>query len=353
MKTSKTNREVGFDFIQEGKYPSFIKEHAFFKQKNYPLDRKVFPRIGLANCLEECKFNNPDIALSAGCLVADIVVGILKDLHTRRGKVVSIINALYSALSAENYNKFVVMAEDGRAELKLAKDLYVNEKVLYKAGKSLFKIYNAIYQMTKDSNPIPPLESLHNFKSFSNNNIPLSKIKIAFSSTGEDGYWDLATISMRGISSCQAWDRALSKALVSTLSSRYTGVIYLTTDAPFNEYGTRMIRRALVRYCIHKVTKKPALITDTIYPSYDVGSADLIAEFLTKKTGLPVSNAGDWRSHFVNRQDYFIPTEHTWDKFPLASGESHYMDSPVSLKRISSRDNQFTIGIHYRKLTDI
>lgn len=69
---------------------------------------------------------------------------------------------------------------------------------------------------------------------------------IGFSSYGLNGFWDLATMSMRGVVSCMSWSQKNSLTLGATLTDPFVGIIYIT-DKTDLQYGYKIITRALVR----------------------------------------------------------------------------------------------------------
>jgi hypothetical protein len=76
----------------------------------------------------------------------------------------------------------------------------------------------------------------------------LSKMDIVFSSDGFKGLWDLATMSMRGVSTCRHWkNHDHNKCLPGQITDPNLGIIYMT-DGTMTEYGESINKRALVSY---------------------------------------------------------------------------------------------------------
>ena len=81
------------------------------------------------------------------------------------------------------------------------------------------------------------------------------KMSVVFSADGITGLWDLATMSMRGVSSCCHWDNGHSSSsssghtggLIGPMTAPNTGLIYLT-DGTMTEYGLSINKRSLVYY---------------------------------------------------------------------------------------------------------
>jgi hypothetical protein len=122
-------------------------------------------------------------------------------------------------------------------------------------------------------------------------------VTIVFSGSGYKRLWDIATMSMRGVSSCQNWDDPFSRRLVGSMLDPYAGIVYTTTG--FNTpLGINMVDRAVVRFVVSNRRKGPALLIEPIYGASvndddwdanddDNGSVDIqnmFADFLRKKT---------------------------------------------------------------------
>lgn len=90
--------------------------------------------------------------------------------------------------------------------------------------------------------------------------------RIVFSSAGNKGLWDIATMSMRGISSCQRWDYdngySHERKLVGSMLDPYCGIIYITTGTK-TKLGEKMTKRAVVRFVIDG--NKPYLFIERVY----------------------------------------------------------------------------------------
>ncbi len=158
--------------------------------------------------------------------------------------------------------------------------------------------------------------------------------KVIFSSTGTQGIWDIATMSMRGIQSCQTWGCRQATKLVGSIVDPYCGIIYLT-----NGNDDKMIYRAVVRYIIHKQLG-PALMLERIYPYIsDALQQDAIfaifARSLAEKTKLPIYLA----SHLERIPSRcYIPTSKTinalmTDRSYRDSGIEYYNFRLSDLKR--------------------
>lgn len=83
--------------------------------------------------------------------------------------------------------------------------------------------------------------------------------KIVFSGSGNRGLWDIATMSERGIESCQSWNGGASGRLIGSMLDPYCGIIYIAGK------NGQMKRRAVVRFVINNTTGKPAVMLEPVY----------------------------------------------------------------------------------------
>lgn len=89
-------------------------------------------------------------------------------------------------------------------------------------------------------------------------------LTICFSSYGNKGFWDIATMSMRGIKSCQRWSHRLSKNLIGTMIDPCAGIVYITDNRATSK-GKRMLARAVVRFVFDYIGNKYKLMLEPIY----------------------------------------------------------------------------------------
>jgi hypothetical protein len=74
------------------------------------------------------------------------------------------------------------------------------------------------------------------------------KMSVVFSSDGHEGLWDLATMSMRGVSTCLHWNNEQHRrGIIGYITNANYGVIYLT-DGTTTEHGLSINKRAIVNY---------------------------------------------------------------------------------------------------------
>src|SRR5690606_23711397 len=139
-------------------------------------------------------------------------------------KIVQADRALYDlahSISAfiVNNHQSMVLVKDGKVSIRCGKNFYYKDKVFAKTDESFFKCYNKIADKCAEHGLIlPKLEDMPYFKAFSSNNVGGNDFKLVFSSDGERGAWDIATMSMRGINSCQGWGKPQSHGLIGSIS---------------------------------------------------------------------------------------------------------------------------------------
>jgi len=309
------------DYVESSKLPFWIKNHYIFKNANYVSFYKIFPSIGLDNCKEKIIIKNNNGLRYAQELRDDLKYNIL---YTFKFKDNNFRICLCNQLQFDVVDKKVF-------SIKLSKDIVYNDKKIFKAGTSAMKVYNTILKEYTTNDPnLLRLEDLTNFKNFSSNNFSSKEMEINFVSTGLDAIWDFATISMRGVVSCQSWVNPQSRGLIGTIVNPFVGLIYISSSEQ-TIYGPKTFKRCLVRYAINKDTKRPALFLDGIYPSGDITDIrDSFIKFLKSKTSLEVFFA-------TKTNCYYLPS-HKYQKY-LAEGEETYMDYQIPFKQIECDKN--------------
>jgi hypothetical protein len=321
------------DLLKEKKFPKWFANHPIFKETSKI--SKVFPGIGLPNCFSEIEIDNSKVAAKAAAAMLSAIITTIKYNKTRIKTVIDgklqiplkqsngLIKKVYSKLLKKKTNNnisfndleentqnkinqcYILFSEvnaqlskaknkvithnNGRITLNLVDDirLYKDDKApTYRMGESLFRVYNKLNQLLLECNlpQMCSLETFPTFKKFSTENVPNHKFKIVFSSDGVDGAWDIATMSMRGISSCQSWGGGYSHCLIGSVSDPFVGIVYLTSGGKFNDYGSKMMRRCVVRFVIDAKTRKPLLLLDNMYPAKDTQILKSFIDFLKEKT---------------------------------------------------------------------
>ncbi len=277
-------------------YPDWIKKSVPFQKMDSI--RKVFPQVGLDDYTEKVCIDNNGSKITALLLVEEIQKSLnerikkvktfltkTKTLPKRLSDITLVVELMAQLSGIQDLEKFIVYTPKGTISLVCPISLLSGGKAVFKAGISLFKVYNRLSEMLADCKlvALQDLEKNYHYKIFSSTNLPVNTCTLHFSSSTEEGVWDIATMSMRGITSCQTWQGANNYAkLIGSIVDPCTAVIYLTNGTP-TDYGTKMVRRSLVRY-VHNVTNgKPCLVIERMYPAFDQGSLDIFINSLSSR----------------------------------------------------------------------
>lgn len=244
------------ELLNKKNFAHFIKTSAVLK-KNKTIE-KLFSEAGLSNF--EVNSDNPSVRHKA----AEKLIGtIFRRLHIFRGCKYRNDGTLQWRI-LHSYKK--------TGKLSLTDPLSVN-KIQGKIGESLFKFENKCYNFytttSRHNNMWQALEQYEDFKEFSLLNS--NNLKIVFSADGEEGIWDIATMSMRGIDSCQSWGGQFRNCLIGSMLDPYTGIIYLTSGSK-SEFGTKMLARCVVRLITKG--KQKAIFLDKMYPRENISIRD-------------------------------------------------------------------------------
>ena len=329
-------------------YPSSIKDHRVFK--NYKQVAKIFPEIGLPNCEKEIELDNSrEARVSANQLLSSVKDTLDKRLRTvskygerisegtkRRKKLENCKTLLKSV--RENLSANCIQTNNGRLSFNIPDDISdVDKNVVFKKGERIFGIYNKLNETLRAGHflAMKNLDENPAFKEFSTKNVPALKYKIVFSSDGADGLWDIATMSMRGISSCQTWGSGNSTHVVGSMVDPFTGIIYLTSGEKYGEYGSKMMRRCIVRFVVSKARKEPALMLERMYPDMSKPILDQFIAFLKERTNDRfniVYSADRYSAHNVS---YYVPMSSIIKSLP--DTDQPYKDSGI-LYEVDQKD---------------
>jgi len=286
-------------FAAKNSLPPWLINHAIFKS----IDKveKIFPRIGLTNCGEKIQIDQVESATNAA-------FELLNALSAHFGTIVDRLGSLDKANTPEilslrsRLNILCIYMRDDKASfvqkkgnkitLTIPENIkYEDAKIAYKKGEGLFRVYNKLSEeligLRRRNRVVPKLRSLDKmalFKAFSSVNIPSNGFSIVFSSDGIDGLWDIATMSMRGIKSCQRWNGEYKQCLIGSIVDPFTGIIYLTSGANYKQFGTKMVRRCIVRFVVDGENDKPFITIDKMYPSHDIEITTKFINFIKTKT---------------------------------------------------------------------
>jgi hypothetical protein len=351
--------------------PAFISDHKVFKT---PLKiNKIFPSIGLKNFKEPCELAKPLLDLKKENFVSSLVAAMLNGLTAARdeamivgdriqflltgddqdgqlGKIddvynlMNLVKNLIPQLDTYNNNyERIVQAAEGKIVLRLVEEVCGRDgKAVFRKNESLFKVFAKLRdQFTANNLNFMNLEQAPEFKTFCAENVPNKKYQVVFSADGSEGAWDILTMSMRGIKSCQRWDGDYPRCLIGSILSKFVGIIYITSGADYEfscvlpggqqvgGNGLKMMRRALVRYAIDADEHKPCLLIERLYPTaagaeVDEETLQVFIKALSSKTSLPVHFApslGQKVRHF------YVPFEQI--RTEVAERDWTYQDTPL------------------------
>jgi hypothetical protein len=235
--------------VKNSKLPNFITGHEIFEKIDEV--KKIFPLIGLKNGSESLS------ELNYAKFIAPKIKSELKSMF-------------YSTRYWYNKDRakkiYNVLSECGEKDFIVDKKLTLTPKKLKNIGVRNVKeaYYKCMYDPMDRKYAISDDEDFNHFPKINNS------WKVVFSSSGDTGVWDIATMSMRGIDSCQAWDGSYKRNLIGSIIDPFVGVIYLTNNK--NYYGNRgkeMLYRCVVRYVVNRTTRKPAILLEPMYTSED------------------------------------------------------------------------------------
>src|ERR1039457_1057613 len=374
------------DIFKDKVIPAVISGHPLFKTPR--AFTKVFPSIGLSNfkdkasiekCLKDIKKDGSYVFMLFVSMV-DIVnrsqiellqqVDVLQFLSAKEvreqqqekineifefSNILSSLKNLLDPYQPENLNESIDLST-GKISLKLSQSIKNNkEKVVFKKGESLFTIFNKIKDRSAKlgANKTIPLDQTNQFKIFSKENLPNKEFSIVFSSDGAEGAWDILTMSMRGIRSCQGWTNDYPKCLVGAVYSKFVGIIYLTSGAlsedfpPYIKLGTKMMRRCIIRYAIDDSNKKPVILLDKMYPDLDNDILKLFTDAISARTKLPVLYFDSRTSPLAMVKNLYVP--HEQFKHDFALRDLSYQDSPLKSESDMKVLNLIDRGKDYEK----
>lgn len=284
-------------------YPSWITTHHVFNRLKYI--RKVFPELGLPNFSESIAIDNSKEVMTFTnqllSLIGDLMAArstkliALSKKGTKIGKkrranlalLVNVMGALAQELRT-NQSAFINRADNGKVSLGLPIDLMHEDVIFMKRGAGLLKLYEKFNSILLENKflALTPINTTYQFKNFSSINIPAKTTIVKFTSDGKDGIWNIATMSMRGVNSCQSWDGmggGQSGKVIGSMIDPFTAIIYLTCGTNINNYGDKMVRRCVVRYMIDNVSKEPYLLLEKMYPAFDKPSLDTFVSVIKKR----------------------------------------------------------------------
>jgi len=357
---------VSTELFKDKTIPAFIRDHSLFRTPTKI--SKIFPSIGLPNFCDKVKIDKPfENIKKEGGYVFNMLLKMSQSLGKARDDASMLadkfqylvsreereanrakINDLYFmskvlgllASYTDPYDGVIlngtVHSNEGKIVLKLAIDIPSEKegKNIFRKHEPLFRIFNALKdQCAALDIPFVNLETTDAFKIFSKENMPNKEYSVIFSSEGEAGAWDIATMSMRGIKSCQRWDGEYPRCLIGSILSKYVGIIYLTSGVKSEDHptyanlGTKMIRRCVIRYAIDDDEGQPCILIDKMYPEYDKEVCAIFTKSLQERTKLPVHYAPELGNKI---RHIYTPSEKVRNE--VSNREWSYQDTPLKSK---------------------
>lgn len=298
------------------KIPKWFSSNKIFKEVNKI--GKIFPHLGLPNFSETL---NPKIQAkildSQEDYKEDIIFDFLSDIQTQhirpilvhlqglslkaktKIRISNIENLIYilNQIDTIDIGHIYQIGKDGKINLNFPYAIYnQQQKAVFNKGERYLAALNKIpdlFDEVKIAFPkVKNIETFSSFKEFSAINQRATELKVCFSSTGKDGLWDILTMSMRGIQTCQSWNGDYHNSLIGSVLDPSTAIIYLTNGNQ-TTYGNRTLYRSIVRYVNYD--NKPSLLIDHCYSignDYDCESnldvQKLFQKILKEKTNLPI-----------------------------------------------------------------
>lgn len=342
--SKKITRIVYPKSFDSKKYPDFIRKSIFLKA--FPKPEKIFPKIGLENC----EVSLSSIKVSNKAILTDYLQNLVQALDSissfnselssgAEERFYSDIVNLYDDLESysccdSNANELLVKVND---EYQLMIPTGLELKTI-KADKNT-KLTDVVRHLIKEGKKlkidVKPLEKLSIKKNMTASKLLGKKnLSICFSSEGDKGYWDIATMSMRKITSCMRWKSSHATSLVGSIVDPYAGIIYLT-DGEYTKYGKNMLARAVVRFVVNRNNNKPAILIEEIYYNGSYSNVDkyskIFTSFIESRVKIPVldSDPDSDLDHIYNhRIPMSEPTEAIYE-IDCESGYLSYRDSEI------------------------
>jgi len=289
-------------FFKEKPVPDWFKTHPIFKDSKIKEVHKIFPTIGLHNFEidSNLELNN------TSQLIKNLCYGISTHVSSAAYHFTHQVAYQQPNLSAkkrlEKYTPAVCLINQLSRQLSKPKPfveqfatkqgLYLisdiidsDKKTFAKANEGLFKVYNKLSEFLRKhyNYALTPLDNIPSFKEFSAHNVN-GKMKVVFSSDGLEGAWDILTMSQRGISSCQGWTGAYKNCTIGSVLDPFTGIIYLTSGSQ-TEFGSKMVRRCIVRFVVDSLIKRPCIFLEYMYPNEHAATTKAFKDAIRSKLG--------------------------------------------------------------------
>lgn len=217
------------------KFPKFIRNNPTVKKFVKDKSPKKFADLGIldfsAPYTHKCDVTDEEILKRLGSLLSSRSISIAGNCLSE----IPTVAALIPLLTVKNC-KF-------KNELVLPSKLtFSSLAVKFKKGENILYLINWLLSFCEGTEAGDKLESIGSDAI----DLELSKyknLKFVFSTKP----WDIATMSMRGIKSCQGWSSSHRSCLIGSVVDPYMGVAYITDGKTFEGRGPRMLVRSVVR----------------------------------------------------------------------------------------------------------
>lgn len=327
--------------ITSSKYPHFIRKNKFFKKNEIP--SKNFEELGLSNTYSKIKSDAISNIENAKAFKNKIACHIVNAAN----QIAKISKYTPDRFAYYRFNSPEAANESKEATVKLLLELAAklsdDSTIIIKKSSSSVKLIDSFYaillqaanesekhlidgQLCKMLNYCDNQKSLYKYWE-----LPNDEMKVVFSSKGNQASWDIATMSMRGITSCQRWDHSMAKHLIGSIVDPNAAIMYLTNGKD-TKYGTQMIRRSVVRIAFENKTGEKVLLMERIYPFLtrsdytDPSTLEIFRNFLVKKTKNQIKIVYALDKTF-NSKKYSLPKSQELSL--LKTSEQSYIDSKV------------------------
>lgn len=306
MRSVEQLFKLAVDILNEREAPEWLRKHPeIAKRKRI---EKAFSHFGISSFRDPARL---DTSTERNDIAEKLLLNIIDIFADVRNTLLEVITApeltvdLLAKVNSLCDLITIITFQFNKSDLTLSRNAQSGKYVLLK-NDTLFKAYSKITKWLHELQTafravkinidltIPPIDTLPLAKEFHKINMPNKTYWVVFNAD-EQGVWDVCTMSMRGISSCQKWDfemepdnsPGLQGALVGSVLSKYIGVIYLTSGR-LMELGEKMLKRCVVRIVRHKHTKAPYIVVDRMYDSFDPEVMKLFINSLQSRTSLKV-----------------------------------------------------------------
>lgn len=289
--------KLAVDILEERKAPEWIINHPEIKSKKEV--EKSFVNFGITSFRDKVKFKNnlnisfKDILFELYSVVQDIKKSLLEEMDEKNIQDYSLLELIDSYLQG-------ILNMMDRDTINLVSDISVGKYKL-RAGETVFKSYANIVKFldkfSKQYNTFVPVVNIDKIPSIKEyNKLNLNGDFYVVFNSGNEGVWDVCTMSERGISSCQSWDNKhtelYNRALIGSILSKNLGLIYLTSGSQM-ERGEKMVRRCLIKLVLDEDTQEPYILLDKMYDSEDPEVLKIFKESLEKRSTAKVITVHD------------------------------------------------------------